>query len=196
MSPILVRPVREQLEHDRVIRLLQLKYRRKFNVGFNPGNEQSAPAGEPPRFPDLVLTAPGRGRRTLGIIEVETSESVNNLEAMAQWVPFSRLSAPFILYVPVVSVDSARRLCGDLGVPVAEIWTYHTLGDQLRFTQVYHAQETRSSTRSAPAAARPKTKAAAPRKPAATSARAKRPASHRSPAKPARAARKPASKRK
>ena len=45
MSPILVRPVREQLEHDRVIRLLQAKYKRKFEVAINPGNEQSAPVG-------------------------------------------------------------------------------------------------------------------------------------------------------
>ena len=43
MSPILVRPVREQLEHDRVIRLLQAKYKRKFEVAINPGNEQTAP---------------------------------------------------------------------------------------------------------------------------------------------------------
>ena len=45
LSPILVRPVREQLEHDRVIRLLQAKYKRKFEVAINPGNEQSAPVG-------------------------------------------------------------------------------------------------------------------------------------------------------
>ena len=45
LSPILVRPVREQLEHDRVIRLLQAKYKRKFEVAINPGNEQNAPVG-------------------------------------------------------------------------------------------------------------------------------------------------------
>ena len=32
MSPILTRPVREQLEHDRVIRLLQARYKRKNEV--------------------------------------------------------------------------------------------------------------------------------------------------------------------
>ena len=58
LSPILVRPVREQLEHDRIIRLLQAKYKRKFEVGINPGNEQGAPVGTGPAvtFPDLVLT--------------------------------------------------------------------------------------------------------------------------------------------
>ena len=48
LSPILVRPVREQLEHDRVIRLLQAKYKRKFDVAINPGHEQTAPVGAGP----------------------------------------------------------------------------------------------------------------------------------------------------
>jgi hypothetical protein len=48
VSPILVRPVREQLEHDRVIRLLQAKYRRNFDVGMNPGSEQNAAVGNGP----------------------------------------------------------------------------------------------------------------------------------------------------
>ena len=43
MSPILVRPVREQLEHDRIIRLLQAKFKRKFEAGINPGAEQAVP---------------------------------------------------------------------------------------------------------------------------------------------------------
>ena len=45
MSPILVRPVREQLEHDRIIRLLHGKSRRKYEAGMNPGAEQNAPVG-------------------------------------------------------------------------------------------------------------------------------------------------------
>ncbi len=44
MSPILVRPVREQLEHDRIIRLLQTKHRRKYEAGINPGAEQNVPS--------------------------------------------------------------------------------------------------------------------------------------------------------
>ena len=136
MSPILVRPVREQLEHDRVIRLLQAKYKRKFDVAINLGNEQSAPvgAGPSPWYPDLVLQE--RGRKLVGVVEVETAESVNNLEAMSQWVAFGKLRAQFHLYVPASAIDSTRRLCGDLAIPVAEIWAYHSIGDQLRFTLV------------------------------------------------------------
>jgi hypothetical protein len=136
--PILVRPVREQLEHDRVIRLLQAKYKRKFDVGMNPGTEQAAPVGAGPAavYPDLVLQSPERSKKLLGVVEVETGESVNNLEAMSQWVAFGRLRAPFHLYVPSTMIDVARRLCQDLQIPVAEVWTYHPVGDQIRFTLV------------------------------------------------------------
>jgi hypothetical protein len=128
--------VREQLEHDRVIRLLQAKYKRKFDVAINPGNEQTAPVGTGTTawYPDLVLQE--RGRKLVGVVEVETAESVNNLEAMSQWVAFGKLRAQFHLYVPASAIDSTRRLCADLGIPVAEIWAYHSIGDQLRFTLV------------------------------------------------------------
>ena len=141
LSPILVRPVREQLEHDRVIRLLQAKYKRKFEVGINPGHEQAAPvaAGQLPWYPDLVLHATDRGGRLLGTVEVETAESVNSLEAMSQWATFSRFRAPFHLYVPVSSVDTAKRLCAALRISVAEIWAYNSLGDQILFTLVHRS---------------------------------------------------------
>ena len=142
MSPILVRPVREQLEHDRVIRLLQAKYKRKFEVAINPGNEQTMPVGNGPSpwFPDLVLQSPERARKLLGVVEVETAESVNNLEAMSQWAALSKLRAPFHLYVPTSCIDSARRLCTDLSIPVAELWAYNSIGDQIRFTLVHRSQ--------------------------------------------------------
>ena len=86
MSPILVRPVREQLEHDRLIRLLQTKFRRKFEVGMNPGAELNAPVGTGPSalYPDLVLSWPDRGHRLQAVVEVETGESVNHLEALVE----------------------------------------------------------------------------------------------------------------
>lgn len=158
MSPILVRPVREQLEHDRIIRLLQAKYKRKFDVAINPGNEQAAPVGGPPPwYPDLVLQG-DRGKKLLGVVEVETAESVNHLEAMSQWAAFSRLRAPFHLYVPMSMIDVARRLCQDLHIPVAEIWAYSFLGDQLRPTLVQKSAQ--PEVRSRPAAAAPRAAAA------------------------------------
>jgi hypothetical protein len=158
LSPILVRPVREQLEHDRVIRLLQAKLKRKHEVATNIGEDQAAgiKIGTGQMYPDLVLTSQDKAHRLEGVIEVETGESVNHLEAMAQWAHFGRVRAPFHLYVPASAVDIARRLCTENNVSVSEIWSYHTLGDQTRFTLVVKlAQKT-----APPEPARAKAKAA------------------------------------
>jgi hypothetical protein len=128
VSPIFIRPVREQLEHDRLIRHLQAKYKRKFDVAVNLGEEQAAPVklGAATFFPDLVLTD---GKKLAGLVEVETGESVNNLEAMAQWVHFARARVPFHLYVPVPMYDAARRLCDANHVKASEVWTYRPTND-------------------------------------------------------------------
>ena len=178
MSPILVRPVREQLEHDRLIRLLHAKFRRKYDAGMNPGTEQNAPvgAGPSPLFPDLVLHSADRGRKLQAVVEVETGESVNHLEALAQWAHFGRLRTAFHLYVPAGMVDVARRLCEDNQIHVGEIWSYHIVGDQPRFTLVHRSKE-------APPVVRTKPAVKAPVKPEAP-----RPAPAPKKPKPARAA--------
>jgi len=166
LSPILVRPVREQLEHDRLIRLLQAKLRRKFDAGINPGAEQNVPVGSGPTavYPDLVLSSLDRGHRLQGIIEVETGESVNHLEALAQWVHFAKLRAAFHLYVPASMVDVARRLCEDNHVNANEIWSYHSIGDQVRFTLVHRSREVAPVRPRPPAVERPAAPQAAAKK--------------------------------
>ncbi|HEY3162377.1 MAG TPA: hypothetical protein VGJ78_25640 [Vicinamibacterales bacterium] len=205
MSPILVRPVREQLEHDRIIRLLQAKYKRKFEVAINPGNEQNVGVGGPPPwYPDLVLQNE-RGKRLLGVVEIETAESVNHLEAMSEWKTFSQLRTTFHLYVPASMIDVARRLCDDMQIPVAEIWAYTVIGDQPRFTLVQRTAvpearggrpaavstaqrpaaaapagvdgQARTRARAAAPAARRKTAAKKAARPAARGAAARKPAS-------------------
>jgi hypothetical protein len=154
VSPILVRPVREQLEHDRVIRLLQVRLKRRHDVVTNIGEDQTVPVriGQVQIFPDLLLTSTERGHKLMCTVEVETAESVNHLEAMAQWAHLGRARAPFHLYVPAGSVDIARRLAAENQVNVAEIWSYHTIGDQTRFTMVHRAP-TPEVRRAAPAKA-------------------------------------------
>jgi hypothetical protein len=204
VSPILVRPVREQLEHDRIIRLLQAKYKRKFEVAINLGSEQSAPVGGPPPwFPDLVLQSDRR--KVLGVVEIETAESVNHLEAMSQWAAFARLGTAFHLYIPQSMIDVARRLCEDMQIPVAELWSYTVIGDQPRFTlvqrsampEVKGARPTVLAAAPRPAAppraavnggARARTRTAAPatrRKTSGATKKAARPVSRRAPARKA-----------
>jgi hypothetical protein len=176
-----VRPVREQLEHDRVIRLLQVRLKRRHDVATNIGEDQTVPIriGPVQIFPDLVLTSTDRGRKLMGTVEVETAESVNHLEAMAQWAHLGRARVPFHLYVPAGSVDIARRLATENNVNVAEIWSYHTIGDQTRFTLVHRtaAAEVRRAAAPVPrTAAEPaaeKARATAPKKRSAPAARPK-----------------------
>ncbi len=148
MSPIFVRPVREQLEHDRLIRFLQARYKRKLEVAANVGDEQLAPlkVGAATFFPDLLLTS---GKKLAGVVEVESAESVNNLEAMAEWVHYARARVPFHLYVPVQMYDAARRLSEANKVNVAELWTYRATNDGFDLVRMIH------DASSAPAQARP-----------------------------------------
>jgi hypothetical protein len=165
LSPILVRPVREQLEHDRLIRLLHTKFRRKYEAGMNPGNEQNAPVGVGPAalFPDIVLSSPDRSHRLQTVLEVETGESVNHLEALAQWAHYGKMRAAFHLYVPANMIDVARRLCEDNQIHVSEIWSYHIVGDEPRFTLVHRNRDVTPPRAAArPAAPRPAAKAEAP----------------------------------
>lgn len=171
MSPILTRPVREQLEHDRVIRLLQARYKRKTDVIINPGSElnQSVTVGDLIVYPDVVVFAEGT-KKLLATVEVETGESVNALEAQSQWARFCKLKVPFYLYVPPASVDAARRLCAEHAIPVAEVWTFHTTFDQVRFTMIYRSPDApvvKVSAAPAKPAAKVKAKAPAAAKPAA-----------------------------
>lgn len=164
MSPILTRPVREQLEHDRVIRLLQARYKRKTDVIINPGSElnQSVTVGDLIVYPDVVVFAEGT-KKLLATVEVETGESVNALEAQSQWARFCKLKVPFYLYVPPASVDAARRLCAEHAIPVAEVWTFHTTFDQVRFTMIYRSPDAPVvKVSAAPAKVKVKAKAKAP----------------------------------
>lgn len=194
MSPILTRPIREQLEHDRIIRQLQPRYKRRHDVAINPGPEQnqSVTVGERAVYPDLVLFSSTRARKLEGTVEVETGESVNALEALAEWGVFSRLKVPFHLYVPPQSLDTARRLCEEHRFNVAEIWTYHLGMDQVRFTQVYRAPT--AATRASRAA---KTSGTASKpKPAAKTAKARSSGTGARAAKPAAAKSKKTAARK
>ena len=159
MSPILTRPVREQLEHDRVIRQLQAKYKRKTDVIINPGNEQnqSVTVENLVVFPDLLVFAEG-ARRLLITVEVETGESVNPIEARAEWGVYSKLKVPLHLYVPAACIDAARRICSEYQILVSELWSYTTSFDQVRFTLVDKSPD--APTVKLPSKPEPKAKAA------------------------------------
>lgn len=203
---ILVRPVREQLEHDRLIRHLQAKYKgkRKLTVAVNVGDEQIAPVkfGALTLYPDLVLND---GRKVVLIVEVESGESTNNLEALYQWVNFGRAKAPFHLYVPVPFFETARRLCEANQARVSEIWTYRASNDGFDLVKAFN-EASAPARQAAASAARKRPKPAAPEKGKRTgpkpkaapkgAAKAKRPARQARPVRTKKPKNKPAGKRK
>ena len=200
MSPILVRPVREQLEHDRIIRLLHGKSRRKHDAGMNPGAEKNVGVGSgaATEFPDLVLHTPG-SKRVEVVVEVETGESVNYLEAMAEWAHFAKIRAAFHLYVPSSMMDVARRLCEDHNIAVTEFWSYHAIGDDVRFTLIHKSKdvpvlEPITAARKAAPEPKPVAKKVAAPAPAPAPAPAKRAAAKPAPKAPAKPAPKAAPK--
>jgi len=142
VSPILIRPIREQLQHDRVVREVQARWRRRFSIEINPGQEENASvkAGSKRVFPDLVLTSKAGGRRLHGIVEVETIESVNHLEAMSEWAELARVRGAFYLYVPAGRADVTRKLCENNNIVFAEIWTFYSVGRETRFSLVHQSK--------------------------------------------------------
>ena len=148
MSPILIRPFREQVDHDRVIRQLQSRFRRKYTVGVNVGSlqETTIRISGMNVNPDLVLTSTLGVRRLHAVVEVETSESINDLEAMAQWARFAKARCAFHLYVPAGMADVAQRICQTKRINVSEIWTYFFVGDNLRYTMFYRSPSAQRAT--------------------------------------------------
>ena len=142
VSPILLRPVREQLEHDHVIRLLRTRLRRRFQISVNLGEEVNPlTLGARRLYPDLMLITNDRANVLQTIVEVETNESINHLEAMAEWLPYGRVRAIFHLYVPSGCSEKTQQLCKEKKIQVDEIWSYHAVGDNMRFTLAYRAPE-------------------------------------------------------
>ena len=144
MSPILLRPIREQIEHDRVVRQLYKRWRRRYAVAINPDREEEASVRAKGKilYPDVILTnrEGGGGGRLHAVVEVETTESVNYLEAMAQWAPLAKVRGAFYLYVPAGFSDAALRFCDSNNIAVSEIWTYYVIGQRIRFSMSYRSK--------------------------------------------------------
>jgi hypothetical protein len=84
-------------------------------------------------------------------------------------------------------VDVARRLCEDNNVRVSEVWSFHTVGEDVRFTLVHRTREP------VPVRARPSAAARTPRK---SPAPARGTSKTARPARRAKVVKKPAAERR
>jgi hypothetical protein len=118
-----------------------MRWRRRFEVAANFGSEKTASVRLKGQFfyPDLILSTTEGVRRRNDLVEVETAETINHLEAMAQWSHYAKVKGSFFLYVPIGFADIAGRLCQQSKINVTEIWTYYFVGSQVRFTMSYRS---------------------------------------------------------
>lgn len=131
---MVIRTTLKQDEHDGVIEALEQVYRkRRHRVYKNPDGEQNTNIkGHPDLWPDLIVV--DAENRVRFIEEVETEDSVSELHAREQWVPYSRIGTDLYLRVPYGSHTRARRIVRSLGLN-ASVMCYRMYADQVYFVE-------------------------------------------------------------
>lgn len=96
--------------HDRVVREIVAHLNQKnYDIYINPGQEKNAGIGD--NYPDVIMTE--KGTKTVKFfLEVETTESVTQDEAIRQWKKYAtEINASFYIVVPIQSLNKAKELC-------------------------------------------------------------------------------------
>ena len=110
--------------HDRVIQVAFDRLdKTNHDVYINPGSKKNIWIGN--NYPDIVMVK--KGTTTVDfIIEVETSDSINLVEATNQWKKYAKeIKASFYLLVPFNQKNLAIKLCKQVGIS-ARFGTYQT----------------------------------------------------------------------
>lgn len=109
-----------QNEHDSVIQAAYNNLdKTDHTVYTNPNQQKNTSING--QYPDIIIT-PKNDNTVKFVIEVETAESVNNVEA-AQWKSYSQLGGTFYLLVPQLSRNAAEQICLQNGIK-ARFGTY------------------------------------------------------------------------
>ncbi len=116
-------PINQNL-HDKVINFAARKLDDKnYDIYTNPNIEKNAGIGS--FYPDIILTEKGKSTVKF-IIEVETIDSLNIIEATNQWKKYStEIKCSFYLLVPYNFKNLAISLCKQIGIS-ARFGTYKT----------------------------------------------------------------------
>lgn len=96
--------------HDRVVReIVGHLNQQNYDIYINPGQEKNAGIGD--NYPDVIMTE--KGTKTVKFfLEVETTESVTQDEAIRQWKKYAtEINASFYIVVPIQSLNKAKELC-------------------------------------------------------------------------------------
>ena len=95
--------------HDRVIQAaFDHLEKENHDVYINPGQQKQTSVGG--EYPDIIIT-PKNDKNVKWIIEVETTSTISQSEAINQWTQYSKLGGTFYLLVPKVSRNLAEQIC-------------------------------------------------------------------------------------
>lgn len=116
------RTSQNQSLHDKVIETVAKELDIvNFNVYTNPNVQKNTLVNS--HCPDIIITKKGQNTVEF-IIEVETADSINIIEATNQWKKFSNeINASFWILVPANSKHLAISLCKQIGI-TAGLGTY------------------------------------------------------------------------
>lgn len=99
----------------------------KYDVYTNPGGEKNAYVGPDsnPLYPDIVVLEKGygRSRTAIAIGEVETQDSINEIESK-QWANYSATKIPFYLYIPTGCIKETIALLNKKNIKISGLRAY------------------------------------------------------------------------
>ena len=109
------RNYQSQSLHDKVIQVASAQLNKtNHDVFINPGSQKNVWIGN--NYPDIIMTKKGTMSAEF-IIEVETAESVNIVEATFQWKKYAtEIRASFYVLVPATHKNLAITLCKQVGI--------------------------------------------------------------------------------
>lgn len=127
-----------QNHHDTAVRLLAAHWRDpvRYNIATNPDGQQNRWAGRSDLFPDIIAwSRQGERDVALWIVEVETGDSVTEVEARGQWANYAATGIPLSLAVPMGSGSTAWQVAQRLGIAVQRVFEHSVIGGRLQIVE-------------------------------------------------------------
>ena len=123
-----------QASHDKAVKDIATspRYLTKWGkVVTNPGNTKNQSVNG--QYPDIVVLWLYVIDNVKEIGEVETNDSVNETEALSQWLEYGKLGVPFDLFVPSETYTNAHELVKKYEIKLREIVPYSYEGGRIKF---------------------------------------------------------------
>ena len=122
-----------QDSHDKAVKDIATgpRYLAKWGkVVTNPGSVKNQSVNG--QYPDIVVLWLYVVDNVKEIGEVETDDSVNETEALSQWLEYGKLGVPFDLFVPSETYTNTRELVKKYDIKLRKIVLYSYEGGRIK----------------------------------------------------------------